>query len=169
MTRDVAAGNVIADIDMNIEFEDGEAGFFEARALHRAAQAARGASEDEGARECLEFLDEAALQHLQRPEFAALREQHGLGDHSHWPNFSMLRHFWRQTLGASQLESHLSEQRSEALARAERAEHSAFDALAETARVERERDRALAELADARRELAHLKSLTAGGDHHAGD
>ena len=154
---------------MNIEFEDGEAGFFEARALHRAAQAARGASEDEGARECLDFLDEAALQHLQRPEFAALREQHGLGDHSHWPNFSMLRHFWRQTLGASQLESHLSEQRSEALARAERAEHSAFDALAETARVERERDRALAELADARRELAHLKSLTAGGDHHAGD
>jgi len=154
---------------MNIDFEMGEAGFFEARAVHRAVHAARGAVQDDGAREFLEFLDEAALAHLRRAEFQALREKHGLGDESSWPNFSMLKHFWRQTLGSSQIETNLSEQRSEALARAERAEHSAFEALAETARMERERDRALAEIAELKRELARLRGQSAGGDHHAGD
>ncbi len=138
---------------MKIDFEAGEAGFFEARAVHRAVHAARGAVEEGSAREFLEFLDEAATVHLRQPEFAALREKHGMGD-DYWPNFSMLKHLWRQTLGASQLESNLSEQRSEALARAERAEHSAFEALAETARMERERDRALAEVARLQREAA---------------
>jgi len=153
---------------MNIDFESGEAGFFEARAVHHVAHAARGVVQDAGARECLDFLDEAALQHLKRPEFEALRAAHGLGDESAWPNFSTLKHLWRQTLGSSQLETNLSEQRSEALARAERAEHSAFEALAEAARAERERDRARAEVAALERELARLRSVP-GGEHHAGD
>ena len=138
---------------MKIDFEAGEAGFFEARTVHRAVHAARGAVAESSAREFLEFLDEAATLHLRQPEFAALREKHGMGD-DYWPNFSMLKHFWRQTLGASQLESNLSEQRSEALARAARAEHSAFEAVAETARLERERDRALAEVARLKSEVA---------------
>ncbi len=138
---------------MKIDFDAGEAGFFEARAVHRAVHAARGAVEEGAAREFLEFLDEAATLHLRQPEFTALREKHGMGD-DYWPNFSMLKHLWRQTLGASQLESNLSEQRSEALARAARAEHSAFEAVAETARLERERDRALAEVARLKNEVA---------------
>lgn len=152
---------------MNIDFEAGEAGFFEARAVHGAVQAARSVVQDGGAREFLEFLDESALLHLRAPEFATLREKHGLGDEP-WPNFSVLKHLWRQTLGTSQLESNLSEQRSEALARAERAEHSAFEALAETARVERERDRALAELAQLKQDIAGLKAAVGSGSH-AGD
>jgi hypothetical protein len=137
---------------MKIDFGDGGSGFFEARAVHRAVREARGAVQDETAREFLAFLDEVALTHLQRPEFAALREQHGTGEDS-WPSFSMLKHLWRQTMGAQQFENSLSEQRSEALARAERAEHSAFRALADAARMERERDRALAEIAALKQQL----------------
>lgn len=154
---------------MNIDFDTGEAGFFEARTLHRVVQAARSVATDDDTRELLDFLAEAADQHLQRPEFATLRDRHGVGDSPPWPNFSMLKHFWRQTLGSSQVESSLSEQRSEALARAERAEHSAFEALAETARIERERDRALAEIAALKRELAGLRTTANSGEHHAGD
>ncbi len=154
---------------MKIDFDAGDAGFFEARAVHRAVHAARSAVPEGAAREFLDFLDEAAALHLRQPEFDCLREKHGMGDDA-WPNFSMLKHLWRQTLGASQLESTLSEQRSEALARAERAEHSAFEALAETARLERDRDRALAEVAQLKRELARLAAqITTSGDHAPGD
>lgn len=137
---------------MKIDFEEGENGFFEARALHRAVRDARGAVHDATARELLAFLDEAAQAHLQRPEFSELRAKHGMGDET-WPSFSMLKHLWRQTVGTQQHENSLSEQRSEALARAERAEHSAFQALADAARIERERDRALAEIETLKRQL----------------
>lgn len=137
---------------MKIDFDEGESGFFEARAVHRAVRESRGAVHDESAREFLAFLDEVALSHLQRPEFTTLREKHGMGEDA-WPNFSMLKHLWRQTVGAQQLENSLSEQRSEALARAERAEHSAFQALADAARMERERDRALNEVETLKRQL----------------
>lgn len=154
---------------MKIDFEAGEAGFFEARAVHRAVHAVRNAVQERAAREFLGFLDEAAALHLRQPAFESLREKHGMGDES-WPHFSVLKHLWRQTLGSSQLESNLSEQRSEALARAERAEHSAFEALAETARVERDRDRALAELAQLKSEIARLTMQVGGsGDHAPGD
>ena len=154
---------------MKIDFETGEAGFFEARAVHRAVHAARSSVEEGAAGEFLDFLDEAAALHLRQPEFEGLRDKHGMGDES-WPNFSMLKHLWRQTLGASQLESALSEQRSEALARAARAEHSAFEAVAETARVERERDRALAEIAQLKREISRLaEQVTSSGDRELGD
>lgn len=154
---------------MKIDFETGDAGFFEARAVHRAVHEARGAVHESAAREFLGFLDEAAALHLRQPMFDALRQKHGMGDES-WPNFSVLKHLWRQTLGSSQLESNLSEQRSEALERAERAEHSAFEALAEAARVERERDRALTEVAQLKSEVARLAAqLTSSGDHAPGD
>ncbi len=149
---------------MKIDFEAGEAGFFEARALHLAAHAARSVVHDDGARECLDFLDRAALQHLRQAEFEGLRARHGRGD-GPWPNFSVLKHLWRQTLGTSQLETQLSEQRSQALARAERAEHSAFEALADTARLERERDRARADLVLLKNEIELLKAIVEDRGH----
>lgn len=145
---------------MKIDFEDGEEGFFEARAVHRAVHDARGEITDDTARRVFDFLDDAASEHVKRPEFAGLRDKHGTGDEV-WPSFSVLKHLWRSTLGAAQTDTALSEQRSEALARAERAEHAAFEATAEAARFEHERDRALAEVKALREELARLRSSVA--------
>ncbi len=131
---------------MKIDFEEDDAGFFEARALHLVVRAAREAEPDADARPLLDFLQEAAISHLARPEYQALGDKHGIGG-TPWPSFSMAKHLWRRWLGPSQRESTLSQQRGEALERAERAEHSAFEALAETARVARERDQARAEVA----------------------
>lgn len=55
---------------------------------------------------------------------------------------------WRRLFGPSRREMMLSEQRNEALARAERAERSSFEALTETARVARERDALKARVAE---------------------
>ena len=115
---------------MKIDFDNGEAGFFEARAVLAVVQAARVAELDIAARDLVDFLNDAASTHVQRDEFAKLREAHGIGADV-WPSFSVLKQFWRRTVGPSNLESSLSQQRSEALERAERAEHSAFEALAE--------------------------------------
>ena len=142
---------------MKIDFEEGEEGFFEARAVHRAVHDARSSITDDTARRVFDFLDEAASEHVKRAEFSELRDKHGTGDEV-WPSFSVLKHLWRSTLGAAQTDTALSEQRSEALARAERAEHAAFEATAEAARLEHERDRAMAELKALRQEIDHLRA-----------
>jgi hypothetical protein len=142
---------------MKIDFDDGEAGFFEARAVLAVVEAARLAELDIAARDFLDFLSDSATTHVQRGEFSKLREAHGTGADV-WPSFSVLKQFWRRTVGPSNLESSLSQQRSEALERAERAEHSAFEALAETAKVARERDQASAEAARLRREVDALEA-----------
>lgn len=146
---------------MKLDFEAGEEGFFEARALHRAVHDARPNVTEDDSRRVLDFLDEAAAEHLRRPEFEPLRTRHGLGEDA-WPNFSVLKHLWRSTWGAAHSDEQLSEQRSAALARAERAEHAAFEATADAARVEHERDRALSEVAALQRELARLREDIAG-------
>jgi hypothetical protein len=138
---------------MKIDFDDGEAGFHEARALHILVYAALEAKPHPDAQPLLDFLRESATTHLARSEYAALREKHGIGG-APWPTFSTLSHLWRRLIGPEQRESDLSQQRSEALTRAERAEQSAFEALAETARVGRERDQARAEVARLQQELA---------------
>ena len=154
---------------MRIDFEDGESGFFEARAVAAVVQVARTAELDADARDLLDFLNESAASHVARAEFEGLRSKHGTGAEI-WPTFSVLKQLWRRTVGPSTLESSLSQQRSEALERAERAEHSAFEALAETAKVARERDQAIAETARLRNEVAALdversaKGLSATGD-----
>jgi hypothetical protein len=143
---------------MKIDFEEGEAGYHEARALHILVSAALEAKLHPDAQPLLDFLRESATAHLSRPEYAALRETHGIGG-APWPTFSTLNHLWRRLVGPEQRESDLSQQRSEALTRAERAEKSAFEALAETARIGRERDQARSEVARLQQELA---TLTAG-------
>lgn len=148
---------------MKLDFEEGEEGFFEARALHRAVHDGRAAVTEDLGRRVFDFLDEAASQHLRREEFAELRGRHGMGDET-WPSFSVLKHLWRSTWGAAHSDEQLSEQRSEALARAERAEHAAFEATAEAARFEHERDRALAEVATLKSQVARLQEELAGRD-----
>lgn len=146
---------------MKLDFEEGEEGFFEARALHRAVHDARAAVTEDLGRRVFDFLDEAASEHLRRAEFAELRGRHGMGDET-WPSFSVLKHLWRSTWGAAHSDEQLSEQRSAALTRAERAEHAAFEATAEAARFEHERDRALSEVATLEQEVARLQEELAG-------
>ena len=142
---------------MKIDFDEGEPGFFEARAAIAVVHFAQNAELDVDARDLLEFLGEAASAHLNRPEFEALRAEHGIRGEV-WPTFSVLKQLWRRTVGPSAVESSLSRQRSEALERAERAEHSAFEALAETAKVARERDQAISEATRLRREIDALEA-----------
>ena len=153
---------------MRIDFEDGESGFFEARAVAAVVQVARTAELDADARDLLEFLSQSAARHVARTEFEGLRNKHGSSAEI-WPTFSVLKQLWRRTVGPSTLESSLSQQRSEALERAERAEHSAFEALAETAKVARERDQALAEAARLRSDVAVRNSAPTPGLSVAGD
>ena len=124
---------------MDIEFDDDDSGFWQARAVHAMARRSLAGAERDGDRELMKFLEEASLEHLQREDYAKLRASFGLRDRE-WPVWSLMNQFWRRTLGPSQQEEELSAQRGEALERAERAEASAFDAMAETAQLAHERD-----------------------------
>ncbi|MGE0482755.1 MAG: hypothetical protein AB7Q81_01300 [Gammaproteobacteria bacterium] len=131
---------------MHIEFAADEAGFREAWALARIARlvqeyGAVGSAEVQ----VIDTLLAVGDAHVARPEFAALRA--AMGDIEEGIEEGVGDGFWRNLFGPSRREVMLSEQRSAALERAERAERSAFEALAETARVARERDEALARLA----------------------
>lgn len=149
---------------MNIEFDDGEAGFLEARTIHDMAAHYVAKSAQAGDVELLDFLKDAALSHMNRLEYAKLREEIGTSV-PEWPSWSLVNNFWRRTLGPSKLEEDLSEQRSEALERADRAERSAFEALAETTRIAHERDRLAAEVERLRAELARLAPNLIEGEH----
>jgi hypothetical protein len=149
---------------MNIEFDDGPAGFWEARTLHDMAAHYVAKSTEAGDAELLEFLKDAALSHMNRLDYAQLRAEAGTSV-PEWPAWSLVNNFWRRTLGPSKIEEDLSAQRSEALERADRAERSAFEALAETTRVTRERDRLLAEVQRLRAELVRLAPDLVAGEH----
>ena len=154
---------------MKIDFEDSEAGFFEARALFALTREARHALRARRDIELLTILHDAAADHMARPAFTALRARVGISDEV-WPSFSIIKHLWRRAVGPSDLETDLGEQRSAALERAERAERSVFEALAETARVGRERDAARAEVARLRQEIAALEvEVTDIGFRQPGD
>lgn len=154
---------------MNIEFDDGESGFWEARTLYDMALHYVAKSQQAGDHALLEFLKDAALSHMNRAEYATLRKDVGVSN-PEWPDWSIVNNFWRRALGPSRLEEDLSTQRSEALERADRAERSAFEALAETARIARERDRLKAETERLQQEVARLESeLTGVGYRVPGD
>ena len=137
---------------MNIDFDDGESGFWEARTLYAMTTHYVVKSPQEGDEALLDFLKDAALTHMNRAEYAGLREQVGISE-PEWPSWSVVSNFWRRTLGPSRREEDLSSQRSAALERAERAERSAFEALAETARMGRDRDHLKEEVARLEEEL----------------
>ncbi|MGE3772210.1 MAG: hypothetical protein AB7I32_04755 [Gammaproteobacteria bacterium] len=154
---------------MNIDFDDGESGFWEARTLYAMATHYVVKSPQEGDEALLDFLKDAALSHMNRIEYAKLREEVGISE-PEWPTWSLVNNFWRRTLGPSRLEEDLSQQRSAALERADRAERSAFEALAETARIGRDRDQLKAEVERLRKEVARLEEdLTGVGHREPGD
>ena len=124
---------------MDIEFDNDEAGFWEARLVLAMATQFSGGTLREGDAALLSFLKDASLAQMNRTEYASVLKEAGIRD-GVWPSWSLVNQLWRRTLGPSQLEEDLSAQRSEALERADRAESSAFDAMAEAAQTARERD-----------------------------
>ena len=153
---------------MNIDFDEAESGFWEARAVFAMAEQFAEHATRSGDRELISFLQDSSVAHLQLPAYAALRETQGLRDTA-WPSWSLLNQFWRRTVGATRAEEALSAQRSDALARADRAEHSAFDAFADSARVTRERDLLRAEVTRLNLTVAQLQAaLSATGPREVG-
>jgi len=145
---------------MKIEFDSGTAGYHEARELKRMVEHWVD-SGDEAAHVSglVDFLTGLAEAQLQKPEFAELRETEaddGGEDAGH--RHGGLRSALNGLLGPSRREMMLSQQRIDALDRAQRAEAVSFDALAETAKVGRERDQALQRIKALEAELAELKA-----------
>lgn len=143
---------------MDIEFTQGDGGFYEALAL---VQIARLASErDPSGSDMIQLLDQlvaAGEAHCARPEFAELRAHTPLpvvesGDDS----------WWRGLFGPSRREVLLSEQRIAALERAARAERSSFEAVAENARLSHA-------CADLEIRVAELEARLAAGPQRATD
>ncbi len=131
---------------MDIGFSHGEAGYHEARELKAMVRfVVNNTVAGTHDRQLLDRMERAADAQLARPEFAELRdrEPQPVDDRR---IASRVRAWWRELVGPTRRELDLAHQRIDALARAERAERSAFEALAETARVGRERDEALARL-----------------------
>lgn len=130
---------------MQLEFERGERGYFEARALYRFVQLLRTTRWEEHAeRELLQTLESAAEAQLIRPEYEPLRDIAAEPEVSR--RAPSADGIWQRWFGPSRSERQLSAQRAAALERAERAERSAFESLAEMAGVARERDALAAEL-----------------------
>lgn len=153
---------------MRIEFDEGDSGFWEARALYAITRRATTEARSTADLEFIDFLIDTALAHMDRPEFADLRANARPLEHEGW--LMNMRQVWRRLSGPSRLEAELSSQRSAALDRAERAEHSAFEALAETARVGRERDEARAQVEKLKKEVAGLEAELNGiGYRQPGD
>ena len=138
---------------MEIKFADGEAGFHEASALQAIGRYALDCDPtDSNEIQVISTLQAAGVQHVKRAEFDSLRER--LEKQSADISKAGTRDsIWRILFGPSRRELLLSEQRSAALGRAERAEQSSFEALAEMARIARERDAALAQVAELEKSL----------------
>lgn len=145
---------------MKIEFDSGTAGYQEARELKQMVEHwVDSGGEAAHVSGLVDFLTGVADAHMQKPEFDALREAGAAGgaedsEHQH----GGLRSALHGLLGPSRREMMLSQQRVDALDRAQRAEAVSFDALAETARVGRERDQALERIEALEAELAELKA-----------
>ncbi len=138
---------------MEIKFADGEAGFHEASALQAIGRYALDCDPtDSNEIQVISTLQAAGDQYVTRAEFDSLRErvEKQSADTSRTGTRDSV---WRILFGPSRRELLLSEQRSAALGRAERAEQSSFDALAETARIARDRDAALARVAELEQSL----------------
>jgi hypothetical protein len=142
---------------MEVSFEEGAAGFHEARALLAIARATppeEFTADHESA--VLDALKTAGEVHLARDEFTALRAEFEVDDSARGAAAEE-DGWWARLFGPSRREQLMSAQRSLALERASRAEQASFEALAETARVARERDAAHARIAELERELHALR------------
>ena len=148
---------------MNIDYEDDESGFWQARAVHAMASAWQSQATRPADRELVAFLLESANAQMAREEYAELRDTCGTRDIP-WPRWSLAQHLWRRLFGHSELETTLSLQREEAVERAERAELEVFDAVAEASHLSHERDALHADVERLKAEVARLEvALKAAG------
>ena len=148
---------------MNIDYEDDESGFWQARAVHAMARSWQPPQLREGDRTLLDFLLDSSRQHMAREDYAQLVAAYGTADTA-WPRWSVAQHLWRRLTGRSHVEAELSAQREEAVERAERAELEVFDAVAEATHAAHERDALIAEVAALRHEIERLEqALAAAG------
>lgn len=139
---------------MQIQFAAAAGGFHEARALYRVVRQAQELDPaDSDEIQLLDTLRDCCEAHFMQPEFVELNEQFRPAGAYAVPPVAESG-WWHSLFGPSRRELMLSRQRSEALARAERAERSSFESLAETARVARERDAALERIRELEEQLA---------------
>ncbi len=129
---------------MKIEFETDINGYQEARKFKLLIDSILKHEElDQSLNSLATSLQEQLKEFLSNPEFADFTDSgtDGLYTASHDESMgSSISHFFSGLFGPSKREIELSKQRQELIARAEHAEHSAFEALAETGEIGRERD-----------------------------
>lgn len=145
---------------MKIEFDPGMAGYQEAKELKQMVEHWLD-SGDEAAHVSglVDFLTGLAEAHMQKPEFAELRAAEADSeDQGEAHHHGGLRSALNGLLGPSRREMMLSQQRIDALERAQRAEAASFESLAETAKVGRERDQTLERVRELEAEVAELKA-----------
>ncbi len=149
---------------MNIEFAPGAAGFREARHLRRIVGYYRESLHASGdIAQLMGTLENVADKHMENSEFRVLRES--LPDDRDLardvrPGF--LKRLLGTFLRPSPLEMRLSNQRMEAIDRAERAESVSFDAMAEMNRVLGERDDLQTKVAELEQAVKRLEQKLEG-------
>ena len=136
---------------MNIDFSPGAAGFREARQVKRIVSYYRTSLHASGdIKRLLDNLDRTVDEHTERNEFRSLRES--LPDDRDLTRPIGVSGFVKRLLGKvlkpSPREVELSNQRMEAIDRAERAESVSFDAMAEMTQIQGERDDLIGKLAE---------------------
>lgn len=129
---------------MKIEFETDINGYQEARKFKLLIDSILKHEElDHSLNSLASSLQEQLKEFLSNPEFTGFTdggsEDLFNGTHSE-PVSSGITKLFGSLLGPSKREIELSKQRQALIARAEHAEHSAFEALAETGEIGRERD-----------------------------
>ncbi len=145
---------------MNIDFAAGAAGFREARHLKRIVGYYRASVYASGDIErLLDSLEQTVDAYVDKNEFRSLRES--LPDDRDLARPTSGFGFFRRLLGMmlkpSPREVELSNQRMEAIDRAERAESVSFDAMAEMSQAQGERDDLLAKVGELEQTMEKLR------------
>ncbi len=129
---------------MKLEFETDINGYQEARKFKLMVDSILKHEElDQSLSSFATSIQEQLIEFLSNPEFADFTDSgsNGLYTSSHDESVgSSISRFFSGLFGPSKREVELSKQRQALIARAEHAEHSAFEALAEAADMGRERD-----------------------------
>ena len=129
---------------MKLEFETDINGYQEARKFKLLVDSILKHEElDQSLSSLATSLQEQLQEFLSNPEFADFTDSDsdGLYTASHDESVgSSISRFFSGLFGPSKREVELSKQRQALIARAEHAQHSAFEALAETGEIGRERD-----------------------------
>ena len=143
---------------MHIEFAPGAAGFREARHLRRILSYYRESLHASGdIARLMGTLENRVNGHMEQADFRVLRES--LPDDSDLAQDSRPT-LWKRILGIvfrpSPREIQLSNQRMEAIDRAERAEGVSFDAMAEMSKIHAERDQLFAKVSELEKAVEKL-------------